>query len=151
MRRKGEKNKPGKRWSPKMAVRPALKQPEGKCPQRPRIKRDGLDITVDRRGHLKWDCPQASKPSLARAQSAKDHTGEETALWRVGPSGQTQGNQDWRCPGAPHTSSHPNYTWGTLGITNYGGANQWILFWTPGQLSLCSLKPPVHSPPVPLL
>ena len=41
---------------------------------------DGLDITVDRRGHLKWDCPQASKPSLARAQSAKDHTGEETAL-----------------------------------------------------------------------
>ena len=35
------------------------KQPEGKCPERPRIKRDGIHITVDRRGHLNWDCLQA--------------------------------------------------------------------------------------------
>ena len=35
-------------------------------------------------GHLKRDCPQASKPSPAPVSSAKDHTGRETAPRGVG-------------------------------------------------------------------
>ena len=53
------------------------------------MKRDGLVITVERKGissrnalrHL--SCPQL------HVRSAKDHTGEETVFLGVGPRGQT--------------------------------------------------------------
>ena len=41
----------------------------------------------------------------------------------------------------PHTSSHPNYPWGTLGINDCGGPVSRLLLDTK-QLSLWSLKPP---------
>ena len=58
-------------------------------PRGTQVKRDGLAITVERRGissgialrHL-------SRPQL-HVQSAKDHTGRETALRGVGLRGQT--------------------------------------------------------------
>ena len=85
-----------------MAVRPALKQPEGKCPERPRIKRDGVHITVDRRGYLKWDCPQASKPNLAPCPVCKGPYWRRDCPLKGRPQRlDSQGNQDWRCLGAP--------------------------------------------------
>ena len=92
-------------------------------PRWTQVKRNGLVITLERRGissgialrHL-------SRPRL-HVQSAKDHTREETAFQGVGPRWWILKaiRTDWRCPGGPHTSSHPNYTWGTLGISNCGG------------------------------
>ena len=40
-------------------------------------------------GHLKQDCPQASKPPRLHVQSAKDHNGGETAPRDVGLPGRT--------------------------------------------------------------
>ena len=91
-------------------------------PRGTQVKRDGLAIAVERRGissgialrHL-------SRPRL-HVRSARDHTGGETALrgvwlsgvWLSRPSGL-------KVPGCPHTSSRPNYTWGTPGVNYCGG------------------------------
>ena len=87
-------------------------------PRGTQVKRDELVITVERRDissrialrHL--SCPRF------HMLSAKDHTGEETALQGVGPRGRTI-----RTEGAwgTHTSPHPNNTWGNLGINNCEG------------------------------
>jgi len=72
-------------------------------PRGTRVKRDGLVITVEMRGissgiglrHL--SCP------WLHVQSAKDHTGEETAFRGVGPMGwtlKTIGTEGAR--GSPH-------------------------------------------------
>ena len=71
-----------------MAMKTGLKQPE-KNPRGAQVKRDGLAITMERRGissgialrHL-------SRPQL-HVRSAKDHTGRETAPRGVGLQGQT--------------------------------------------------------------
>ena len=136
-------------WNPSMAVRPTLKQPEKKMPRGTQVKRDGLVITVERRGHLKQDCPQASKPPPAPCPICKGPYWRRDCPPKCRSQGSdSQGNQDWWFPGGPHTSSHSNYTWGTLGINNYGGPINRFPF---GQLSLCSLKPLVRFPPNPLL
>ena len=92
-----------------MAIKKVLKQPE-KNAQRDPGEKGWVCYYCEKEGHLKRDCPQASKPPRLHVQSAKDHTGRETAprgvgLW-VGLSRQSR----LKVPGGPHTSSHPNYT-----------------------------------------
>ena len=93
------------------------------------VKRDGLVITVERRGHLKWDCSQGSKPTPVPCPICKG------PHWRIdcpptcrSQGSDSQGNWDWWFLGGPHTSSHPNYIWGTLGINNCGGPIRWFPF-----------------------
>ena len=66
------------------------------------VKRDGLVITVERRGiSSRIALRHLSHPQL-HVWSAKDHTGEETTLLGVGTRSQV--------PGGPHTSPNPNNT-----------------------------------------
>ena len=66
-----------------MAVRTILKQPE-KNAQRDPLKRDGLAITVERRGTSSGIALRnRSRPRL-RVWSARDHTGGEIAPRGVG-------------------------------------------------------------------
>ena len=79
-----------------MAMKNALKQPE-KNAQRDPGEKGWACYYCGKEGHLKWDCPQASKPPPSTLHptptpgflSAKDHTGRETALRGVGLRGQT--------------------------------------------------------------
>ena len=98
-------------------------------PRGTQVKRDGLLITVGRRGvssgialrhlrhplapcpvckgpHLRRDCPQSFRPQ------------------GVGLSGQSGP----KVPGGPHTSFHPNNTQGTPGINNCGAPISWSSF-----------------------
>ena len=76
---------------------------------------------------------------------SKDHTGE-TAPTDIGPRGRIL--RTIKTEGA-HTSSRPKYTWGTPDINNWWGRGQCVFFlWTPGQLTLCLLKPLAHFPPI---
>ena len=73
-------------------------------------------------GHLKRDCPQASRPPPAPCPVCKGpHWRRDCPQRRSSQGLDSQDNQDWRCSGGPHTSSCPNYTWGTSGISNCGG------------------------------
>lgn len=90
-------------------------------------------------GHLKGHLRHPSCPQL-HVWSAEENTGEETALWDVGPRGQTL--RTIRTKGA----TPPEKPWV---LTTLGG-NQLVFFWTLGQLSLCLLKPLTHFPPDPL-
>ena len=50
-------------------------------------------------GHIKQDCPQASKPSLAQFPVCKwPHWRRECPLKCRSQGLDSQGNQDWRCP-----------------------------------------------------
>ena len=63
-----------------MAVRPAVRNSLRKMPRGTQVKRDRLVITVERRGIAKGiSLRHLSRPRL-QVQSAKDHTGDETAL-----------------------------------------------------------------------
>ena len=53
------------------------------------VKRGGLIITVERKGISSRIAPRHLIRPWIHVQSAKDHTGEETALQGVGPSGWT--------------------------------------------------------------
>ena len=66
-------------------LRPALKQPEKNA----QVKRDGLIISVKRRGISSGVARRDLSCLQLQVQSAKEHTGEETALLGVGPRGQT--------------------------------------------------------------
>ena len=79
-------------------------------PRGTQVKRDGLAIIVEKEGHLKWDCPQASKPPQLPVLSAKDLTGEEIALQGVGPRGQTLKTIGLEVLRGSHTSSCPSNT-----------------------------------------
>ena len=69
-----------------MAVRTVLKQPE-KNAQRDPGEKGWACYYCGKEGHLKRDCPQASK--LPHVRSAKDHTRRETAPRGVGFRGRT--------------------------------------------------------------
>ena len=69
-----------------MAVRTVLKQPE-KNAQRDPGEKGWAYYYCGKEGHLKRDCPQASK--LPHVRSAKDHTRRETAPRGIGFRGQT--------------------------------------------------------------
>ena len=105
-----------------MTMKTVLKQPE-KNVQRDPGERDGLAITVERRGtssgialrHL--SCLPAP-----RLVCKGPHWKRDCPQRRRSPGLDSQDNQDWRCPGGLHTSSRPNYAWGTPGINNCEGA-----------------------------
>ena len=67
-------------------------------------------------------CPQL------HVQSEKDHNGEENDPRGVGPRGWTLNTIRVEGARSPHTSSHPNYTRGTMGINNCGGSIHWSPF-----------------------
>ena len=46
-----------------------------------------------------------------------------------------------KVPGDLHTSSHPNYTWGTPGINNWGGPVSWLLLDTRATFSVLTEAP----------
>ena len=71
-----------------MAMRTFLKQPE-KNAQRDPGKRDGLAITVERRGTSSGIALRHLSRPLLHVRSAKDHTGRETAPRGIGFTGQT--------------------------------------------------------------
>ena len=112
-----------------MVVRTILRQPE-KSAQRDPDGKGWIYYYCGKEGHLKWDCPQFLRCPQVHVWSIKDHTGRETALRgsllteapEVGLSGQSE----LKLSGGPHTRSHPNYTWGTLGINNCGGLIIWF-------------------------
>ena len=106
-----------------MAVRPALKQPEGKNAQRNQGEKGWACYYCGKEGHLQWDCPQASKPHLAPFLVCKwPHWRIECPLRHRSPGLDSQGNQDWKCPGAP--------TQTPILITSEG---LWILITVEGQ------------------
>ena len=85
-----------------MAMKTILKQPEKNAQRDPGEK--GWDCYYCKKeGHLKRDCPQASKLPLAPCLVVKEHTEVETGPRVVGPRGQalrtirTEGAQ-----GSPH-------------------------------------------------
>ena len=90
-------------------------------PRRTQVKKCGLIITVERRGISSGIALRHLSCPWLHVWSAKDHAGGETALWGIGPRGQTL--RTIRTEGAqgPHTTPHPNRPWGTLGINNCGG------------------------------
>ena len=71
-----------------MAVRTVLKQLEKTAPRDPGEKGRACSC-CGKEGHLKQDCPQASKPPLLHVRSARDHPGGETAPRGVGLRGLT--------------------------------------------------------------
>ena len=66
-----------------MAMRTVLKQPGKNAPRDPGEK-GWTCYYCGKEGHLKRDCPQASKPPQLLVLSAKDHTGRETAPRGIG-------------------------------------------------------------------
>ena len=130
-----------------MAMKTVLKQPE-KNSQRDPGEKGWACYCCGKEGHLKRDCPQASKPPPApcpvckgphwRRDCRQRRGSQESGVWLSRPSGL-------KVPGGPHTSSHPNYTWGAPGTDNgwrpihqfpvrYWG-NLLHAYWSPGPLS----------------
>ena len=71
-----------------MAMKTVLKQPE-KTAQRDPGERDGLAITVERRGTSSGIALRYLSRPWLHVQSAKDHTGRETAPRGTGLRGRT--------------------------------------------------------------
>ena len=67
--------------------------------------------------------------------------------WRRGsplrhsPQGSDSGQSGVKVPGSPHTSSHPNNTWGTLDINNCGGQPVDFLLGTGATFSVLTEAP----------
>ena len=82
-----------------------------KMPRGTQVKRDGACYYCGKEGHLKRDCPQASKPPPAPCLACKGPHWKRDCPQRQRFQGlDSQDNQDRGCPGGPHTSSYPNYT-----------------------------------------
>ena len=91
-------------------VRTILKQPEKNALRDPGEK-GWACYYCGKEGHLKQDCPQASKPPpYPHVWFAKDHTGRETAPRGIGFQVGLSRQSGLKVPGGPHTSSSPNYT-----------------------------------------
>ena len=86
---RGKKRTTQKTEASTMAVSSVLKQPAEKLPRGTQVKRDGLVITVERRGISSGIALRHLSCSQLQVPSAKDHTGEETALLGVGPRDRT--------------------------------------------------------------
>ena len=99
-------------------MKTVLKQPE-KNAQRDPGEKGWACYYYGKEGHLKWDCPQVSKLPPAPCLVCKG------PHWKRGcpqVSGVRPSRQSGlKVPRGPHTSLHPNYTWGTPGINNCGG------------------------------
>ena len=84
--KKKERQKKTKKKEEALAM--AMKNSLKKMPRGTQVKRDGLAITVERRGTSSGIAlRQLSRPQL-HIQSAKDHTGRETAPRGVGLRGR---------------------------------------------------------------
>ena len=149
MRRKiGGKKEPGQRLKPQQWLLGLLWNSLRKNAQRNPSEKGSTCYYCGKEGHLKRSCSQVSKPPLALHQVWKGSHWRRDCPQRCRPQGSdSQDNQDWRCPGV-HTQAPILIIPEELGA---GEGNQLIFFWTPGQLSLCSLKPLVRFPPDPLL
>ena len=103
-KRKAEKDKGTGRsscmaWS--HAVRTVLKQPE-KIAQRDPGEKEWACYYRGKEGHLKQDCPQASKQPLAPCLVCKGpHWRRDCPQKHRFKGSDSQDNQDWRCPGVP--------------------------------------------------
>ena len=123
MRRKNwDKKEPGKRMKPQQRLLDLLWNSLRKFPRAPRWK-GTLLLLLKKGGHLKQDFLQASKPPPALGPVCKGPHWRRDCLWSVRLSRQS----GLKVPRVPHTSSHPNYTWGTPGINNCGGPTSWLL------------------------
>ena len=71
-----------------VAMRAVLKQPEKNAQRDLREKRWAC-YYCGKEGHLRRDCPQASKRPRLHVQSARDHTGGETVPRGIAFGGQT--------------------------------------------------------------
>ena len=84
-----------------MAMKNVLKQPE-KNARGAQVKRDGLAITVERRGTSSGIAIRHLSRPWLHVRSAKDHTGRETSLRGVGFKGWTlktiRTEGAWRSP-----------------------------------------------------
>ena len=151
MRNKIGKNKKirQKTETPTKAVIPDLKQPE-KNTQRDPGEKGWTCYYCGKKGHLKQECPQASKLPPAPCPVCKWSYWRRDCPLRCRPQGSdSQDNQDRRCLGVPTQPPIliiPKEPW-VLIIMGGQSVNS---FWTPGKLSLCSLKPLVHFSPSPL-
>ena len=131
-----------------MAVKPALEQPE-KNTQRDPGEKGWTCYYCGKKGHLKQECPQASKLPPAPCLVCKGPYWRRDCPLRCRPQGSdSQDNQDRRCLGVPTQApiliipEEPRVliTWGGQSVDS---------FWTPRKLTLCSLKPrstflPIH-------
>ena len=84
-----------------MAMKNVLKQPE-KNAQRGPGEKGWACYYCGKEGHLKRDCPQASKPPPAPCPVCKGPHWKRDCPQRCrSPGSDSQDNQDWRCPGVP--------------------------------------------------
>ena len=104
-------------------------------PSGTQVKQDALAITVGRRGILSRIVLRQLRRLWLHVQSAKNHTGKETAPRHSSQGSDTQDNQDWRCPGVPQnapiliTPEEPQVLITVCGGGG-GGGNPLIFFWT---------------------
>ena len=95
-----DKSTSTKPWSAK-AMKNVLKQPE-KNAQRGPGEKGWACYYCGKEGHLKRDCPQASKPPPAPRTVCKGpHWKRYCPQRRRSPGSDSQDNQDWRCLGVP--------------------------------------------------
>ena len=87
-RKKGKKRQRKRQKPSLLAMKNVLKQPE-KNAQRGPGEKGWACYYCGKEGHLKRDCPRASKPPRLHVWSAKDHTGRETAPRGIGLGGWT--------------------------------------------------------------
>ena len=65
--------------------------------------------------------PQASKPPLAPCPVCKGRHWKRDCTQKLRSPGLVSRQSGLKVTRGPHTSFHPNYTWGTLGISNCSG------------------------------
>ena len=113
-----------------MAVRAVLKQP-GNNAQRDPGKKWWACYYCGKEGHLKRDCPQASKLPPAPCPVCKRPYWSRDCPQRCRFQGSdSQGNQDWRCPGVPTQAPiliTPEEPWVLITVCR-GGVILWFLF-----------------------
>ena len=83
------KKEPGQRLKPQQRLLDLLWNSLRKNAQRDPGKRDGLVVTMERKGISSRIALRHLSHPWIHVQSAKDHTGEETALQGVGPGSWT--------------------------------------------------------------
>ena len=93
-----------------MAIKNVLKQPEKNAQRDPGEKRWAC-YYCEKEGHLKRDCPQASKPLPAPCPVHKGpHWKRDCPQRHRSPGVRLSRQSRLKVPGGPHTSSRPNYT-----------------------------------------